>query len=120
MSKHCRARTKAGRPCKAAAVERGLCAFHSDPKRAAQLGRLGGRKNRRCVRRSEIVLMRPPQTAKEVKEALADALAGVHAGRLEPRIGSVMAYVGTALLKALETTDLEERIKALEQTYKKE
>jgi hypothetical protein len=95
------------------AVERGLCAFHSDPKRAAQLGRIGGRKNRRCVRHSEIVPMRPPQTAKEMKEALADALAGVQAGRLEPRIRSVMAYVGTAFLRALETTDLEECLSTL-------
>jgi len=41
VSKHCRARTKAGKPCKAVAVDEGLCAFHADPKRAAQLGRIG-------------------------------------------------------------------------------
>jgi hypothetical protein len=31
-----------------------------------------------------------------------------------------MAYVGTALLKAFETTDLQERIEALEQSSQKD
>src|SRR5271169_4993676 len=43
----CRAATKAGRQC-AAPVIRGdvYCALHSDPKKAAELGRKGGRANR--------------------------------------------------------------------------
>ena len=93
------------------AVDGGLCAFHADPKRAAQLGRMGGSKNRRHdPLRSETEPLRPPQTAKEVKDLLAEAMAGIHAGRLEPRMGSVIAYLGTALLKAIETTDHQERI----------
>jgi hypothetical protein len=64
--------------------------------------------------------VRPPQTAKEVKNLLAEAMAGIHAGRIEPKIASIMAYVGTALLKAFETTDLEERIEALEQPSQKD
>jgi hypothetical protein len=120
MSKHCRAKTKAGKPCKASPVEKGLCAFHADPKRAAELGRIGGSKNRLHVSGSEPGPVRPPQTAKEVKNLLAEAMAGIHAGRLEPKIASIMAYVGTALLKAFETTDLEERIEALEQPSQKD
>ena len=120
MSKHCRAKTKAGKACKAAALEKGLCAFHANPKRAAELGRIGGRKNRLHVSRSELGPVRPPQTAKEVKNLLADAMAATHAGRLEPKIASVMAYVGTALLKAFETSDLQERIEALEQSNPKD
>jgi hypothetical protein len=116
MSKHCRAKTKAGKLCKASPVERGLCAFHADPKRAAELGRIGGRKNRLHESRSEPEPVRPPQTPKEVKNLLAEAMAGIHAGRLQPKIASVMAYVGTALLKAFETTDLQERIEALERS----
>ena len=81
-------------------VDGGLCAFHADPQRAAQLGRMGGSKNRRHdALGSETEPLRLPQTAKEVKDLLAEAMAGVHAGRLEPRMGSVIAYLGTALLK---------------------
>ena len=121
MSKHCRARTKGGKPCKAVAADGGLCAFHADPKKAAQLGRMGGSKNRRHdPLRSETEPLRLPQTAKEVKDLLAEAMAGLHAGRLEPRMGSVIAYLGTALLKAIETTDHQERIQALEESDKKD
>ena len=43
---HCKARTKAGGPCKAPPVEGGLCFFHAHPERLAELGRQGGKKNR--------------------------------------------------------------------------
>ena len=91
-----------------------FCAFHADPQRAVELGRMGGRKNRRYASPYEASPVRPPQTAREVKDLLAEALAGIHAGRLEPKVVSVMAYVGTALLNAMKTTDMEERIAALE------
>ena len=120
MSTHCKARTKAGEPCKAVPVGGDFCTFHADPKRAAQLGRIGGKKNRRYALPYDASPVRPPQTAREVKDLLAQALAGIHAGRLEPKIGSVMAYVGTALLKAINTTDIEERIAALERSTRKE
>jgi len=55
-----------------------------------------------------------------LKDLLAAAMAGLHAGRLEPRMGSVIAYLGTALLKAIETTDYQERIEALEESDKKD
>jgi hypothetical protein len=45
---------------------------------------------------------------------LAETMAGIHARRLDPKIGNVMAYLGTALLNALETAELERRIAALE------
>jgi Family of unknown function (DUF5763) len=42
----CRATTKKGEPCAAAAGRSGLCYFHEDPDRARSLGRVGGQKNR--------------------------------------------------------------------------
>src|SRR5689334_5599675 len=100
MNKSCRAKTKAGKRCKAVAIEHGLCAFHADPQRAAHLGRLGGRSNRHYPLPSATERPHVPQTAKEVKQMLAEALAGIHAGQVEPRVGSVMAHLGTSLLKA--------------------
>src|SRR5438874_1968144 len=121
MSKqYCRAKTKAGGPCKAVAVKKGLCAFHADPQRAAQLGRMGGRKNRCYPARFSVDPVPPPQTAREVRVLLAEAFADIHAGRREPKVVSVMAYVGTALLNAIKTADMEERIAALERSSKRE
>ena len=46
----CRAKTKAGRHCANAAVRDGIyCAIHTNPERAAQLGRKGGVRGARCI-----------------------------------------------------------------------
>jgi len=42
----CTGLTKGGKSCRAAATDGGLCYFHANPKKAAELGRIGGRKNR--------------------------------------------------------------------------
>jgi general stress protein YciG len=39
----CKATTPSGEPCRAKPHKEGLCFFHSDPKKAAELGRKGGR-----------------------------------------------------------------------------
>ena len=39
----CKAKTKSGKPCRAAATEGGLCFFHANPDKASELGRIGGR-----------------------------------------------------------------------------
>ena len=121
MSTHyCRAKTKAGEPCKAVAVKCGLCAFHADPQRAARLGRMGGRKNLRYPSGYKVKPVPPPRTAGEVKDLLAEVLADIHAGRREPKVVSVMACVSTALLNAIKTAEMEERIAALERLSKRE
>ena len=43
----CEAQTKNGKPCRAAATAGGLCFFHANPDKAAELGRIGARKNGR-------------------------------------------------------------------------
>src|SRR5271157_276372 len=40
----CKATTPSGEPCRAKPHKEGLCFFHSDPKKAAELGRKGGRR----------------------------------------------------------------------------
>jgi hypothetical protein len=54
------------------------------------------------------------RNAEDVKNLMAETMAGIHTGRVDPKIGNVMAYLGTALLNALETAELERRITALE------
>ena len=56
MSAKCNAKTTAGKPCRAAAVKRGLCSLHADPQIAVEMGRKSGqaRRTRRglsCLRR---------------------------------------------------------------------
>jgi hypothetical protein len=115
VNNRCKARTKTNEPCKARAVKKGLCAFHADPTRAAKLGRIGGKKNRRFRLPSEQPT-NPPKSVKELKELLSTAICQIHTGQLDPRIGTGLATVGNVLLKAIESTDLEERIQALERS----
>jgi hypothetical protein len=111
----CSAKTKRGSPCRAAAVHgTRFCAIHADPNRAAELGRIGGLKNRHYVETDEVIIA-PPKTPEDVKNLLAQAMVDVRAKRLDPRTASTLTYMSSALLKAFESTDLQQRLARLEE-----
>jgi hypothetical protein len=111
----CSARTKQGNDCRAAAVAgTAFCALHGDPERAAELGRMGGRRNRHYVD-TEPVTITPPSTPEDVKNLLAQAMADVLAKKLDPRVASTITYMSGSLLKAFESTDLEQRMARIEE-----
>ena len=114
----CSARTRAGKPCSAPATASGYCNIHSRPDRAAALGRLGGKKNRHTPGPGASQDCHAPESADEVKQILADAIAGVRCGRVDPRIGNAIAYMATPLLKAFETAELEQRLLKMEEEFK--
>jgi hypothetical protein len=98
----CRARTKAGRPCAAPAVRGGAyCAIHADPNRAAELGRKGGARNRKMYH-GEIQEVLVPQSAADVRRVLAEVMAETRARKMDPKLGSTLASMATALLRAYE------------------
>lgn len=93
MSEKCNARTKLGNECRApAVVGTQLCALHGDPERAAELGRMGGSRNRHYVD-TEPVNIAPPSTPEDVKNVLAQAMVDVRAKKLDPRTGSALTYM---------------------------
>ena len=109
----CRGRTKKGKPCRAAATTGGLCFFHTNPNKAAELGRIGGRSNRRPVPASVDPLPRL-DNAKAVRDTADRLIADVYSGKVEPRIASSLAPLLNLQLRAVETTDLVRRIVELE------
>ena len=115
MSDRCSARTKLGNACKAPAVTgTRFCALHGDPDRAAELGRMGGRRNRHYVD-MEPVTIAPPDTPEDVKNVLRQAMADVRAKKLEPRIATALTYMSRALLEAFTATDLQKQLESLRQ-----
>ena len=114
MNTKCKARTKSGKPCRAVAVKVGLCTFHANPQRAAELGRIGGRKNRHYPDSTDPIPTNPPKSADDVRSLLAETMASVHARRLDHKVGVVLASLGQGALGAIEIADLEGRVKALE------
>ena len=115
-SGRCKAMTKAGGSCTAPAIRGGeFCALHSDPGRAAELGRKGGLRNRHTYEQSDEPVA-PPESASDVKRMLADAMAEIRSGKMDPKLGTTLGYLGTSLLKAIETSDIELRLAKLEAT----
>jgi len=79
---------------------------------------LGGKRNRHTPGSGASQDCHVPKSAEEVKQILADAIAGVRCGRVDPRIGNAIAYIATPLLKAFENTELEQRVLKVEKEFK--
>ena len=56
-----------------------------------------------------------PESAGDVKRMLAETMADIRARRMDPKLGSTLGYLGTALLRAFEVADFEQRLERLEQ-----
>jgi hypothetical protein len=115
MRKHtCKGRNKRGKPCGAPAGQDGLCALHANPSRAVELGREGGRKNRHVNTDVPPEPMIPPSAPAEVKLALGRLMSEVYGRQVDTKVATCLVYTATALLKAMELSDLDERLRKLE------
>ena len=109
----CKAETKSGKPCRAAATEGGLCFFHANPDKASELGRIGGRSKRYAAAESSDPLP-TLDNAMAVRDTVARLVADVYTGRLHPRIAAGLAPLMSLQLRAIETTNIEQRLTKLE------
>ena len=115
MSENCHATTKRGTPCQAPAMAGSpFCSFHANPDRAAELGRMGGRKNRHYVETEEITIS-PPSTPEDIKTLLSQAMVDVRKKKLDPRTAHTLTYMSSILLKAIDGTDVHRRLTRLEE-----
>jgi hypothetical protein len=114
----CRAKTKTGTPCRAAAMGGGLCFFHANPDKASELGRIGGRRNRHAANATADP---PPalDTAMAVRDAVARLIAEVYAGTVSPRTAASLTPLLNLQMHAIETTDLEQRVAKVEKLLAK-
>jgi hypothetical protein len=76
-------------PSRAAPAVRGenYCSLHSDPNRAAELGRKGGARSRK-VYDSQLENVAVPESAADVRRMLAEAMAETRAGKMDPKLGA--------------------------------
>src|SRR5436305_127364 len=110
----CQATTKGGTCCAARGMKgQRLCSLHADPHRAAELGRKGGRQGAPC-NADGLKDIPVPKTAADLRELLAQSIVDTRAGALDPRLANSIAYLATGFLRALEGSDLEARLLALE------
>jgi hypothetical protein len=116
----CRKKKRDGSRCEARALTGAkYCALHSDPGAAASLGSRGGR--RRAVYSPDGLKEFPvPKSAADLRDLLAQSIIEIRTGKLDPKLANSISYLGTGFLRALEVSDLEKRLEALEQAHKSE
>jgi hypothetical protein len=114
----CKAKTKSGKPCGAAPTAGGLCFFHANPNKASELGRKGGRSNRRAAGEGADPLP-TLDNAIAVRDTVARLIADVYAGRIHPRIAAGLSPLLNLQLRAIETTSLELRLVQVEKRLDK-
>jgi hypothetical protein len=110
----CKARTKAGGTCMAPAVEGGLCFCHAHPEKLAELGRQGGRKNRRWKVEEGNLPHRPLKTIGHVSELLEETINRVRQGPFDLRPANAIGFLAGTLLKAIDSGRTEDRLAHLE------
>lgn len=113
----CKGRTKKGKPCQAAATAGGLCFFHANPNKAAEMGRIGGRKNRHVTAGAADPLP-VLDNALAVRETVARLIADVYSGKPAPTIAAGLAPLLNLQLRAIETADLVQKVAELERLAK--
>lgn len=113
---HCRAKTKRGKPCGAAATAGGLCYFHANPLKASELGRLGGKSKRHVV---AVGLDPLPalDNAKSILEFAVRLSNELYFGQLSPRIADSLLPMIHLLLRSVEAINWESRIAHLEDIF---
>lgn len=117
----CVAKTKSnGRRCQAKAMDGSSCCFFHDPatqtaRKAAQ--RRGGQANGPVFLPAEAADL-PLKSGKDVAALIAETINQVRKGRLSPKIASTVGYLTGLLMKALEASDIEERLTRVEQALK--
>jgi hypothetical protein len=116
------AKTKSnGQRCQAMAMQDSrYCFFHNSAtqkaRKAAQ--RRGGQASGPTVLPADAADV-PLHSGKDVAVFLAETINQVRKGQLSPKIGSSVGYLAGLLMKALETSDIEERLARVEQALQK-
>jgi hypothetical protein len=111
----CKSRTKDGQACRAAASSGGLCFFHANPLKAAELGRMGGRRNRGQATVESLPPLPRITNLAALRDATAQLVESIYQGVVDPRIGTGLAPLLSVQLKAIDVAELEERVARLEQ-----
>jgi hypothetical protein len=115
MAEKCGAKTKRGTDCLAAAVKgTSLCGLHGDPKRAAELGRMGGLRNRHYVD-PEPVIINPPKTPEDVTNVLCRVMVDLRAKKMDPKIAHTLTYMTRVLIEAFAATNMQKELESLRQ-----
>jgi len=111
--KRCTATARNGSPCQAPPLHgKSRCAFHSG-NRDSLAGQVGGR--RRAVFNPDgLEPMKPPQNAADLLMLLSQTIFEVRSAKIDTKAANSIAYLAASFLRAVEVSDFEARLAALE------
>lgn len=84
--------------------------FIGNPKKASELGRIGGSRTKRILPTKVVGALPELKTAKDVQEVNARLLSEMYSGNLDPRVVNVAARQLDLSLRAIQGIELEEEI----------
>jgi hypothetical protein len=110
----CRHKKPDGKRCGASALTgQERCSMHADPGRAAELGSKGGRR-RAMYPFTDLKEFAPPKTAADLRDLLAESIIEIRLGKMDPKIANALGYLGASYMKAIEVSEVQQRLTALE------
>jgi hypothetical protein len=117
----CEKTKRDGQKCRAMAIAGSQYCFFHDPaaakaRKAAQ--QQGGQANGPAVLPVDAADV-PLHSGQDVAAFLAETINQVRKGLVSPKIASTVGYLSSLLMKALETSDIEERLARVEQALQK-
>jgi hypothetical protein len=114
----CRATTRTGIHCRAAATATGFCFFHSNPNKAAELGRIGGLAKRK-VPITGLATLPASSCAHEVGNVLDRLAQQVYERNLQPSTAQSIVAILKLKLLVLTNSNTDQRIAKLEEQLKR-
>jgi hypothetical protein len=114
----CEHKKRDGKRCGARALTgQNRCAIHAQPGRAAELGSKGGRR-RAMYSATDLREFATPKAAADLRDLLAEIIE-LRLGKLDRKIAA-LGYLGASFLRAVEVSDVQERLTALESNQRVE
>lgn len=110
----CKAITKNGTTCKAAPMASGFCFLHANPHKASELGRIGGKQNRRDRRPSGYALPKLDGLG-SASERLQRIFEESMAGSMRPAVANILMKVTDLQTRVWEKIRLEQQIAELQE-----
>lgn len=115
---YCKAKTKAGKKCRATATANGLCPIHQSPNRASEMSQKGVAARRlkaENARKLAQLIVAAPKTPEELKEIVSTVIASTLAGKIDNSTARAVASLSAVMLKAFDHVDVARELKKLEQ-----
>jgi hypothetical protein len=109
----CQKKKGDGAQCQARAIRHKYCALHAEPGRPRSLAVRPGA-GRAVYSSDALKEFAAPRSASDLRDLLAQSIIEIRTGKLDPKLANSISYLGTGFLRALEVSDLEARLLALE------